>query len=284
MHISIIYTDNTIIMLRSCEQFQGNGGMTRVGTVNYHVHKKDRQAFEIDAGGVAGMLVSPVLITTKVAVRDVRNGEAEVSFARDSVSFETVPSAVSDSSGTGWREAYDAELTALLGSKLGASEVVIFDHTVREDDPNSDRKPARNVHSDYSKEGAENRLVDILGADRAADWAQGHYAFINVWRPVGAAINSAPLGFVRPTSVRPEDWILIDLIYPDRRGHIMGLAADPGHEWVYRSKMTPDDVAIFNIYDNLGLPSIGHSAVDLVEDDSISIIRRSIESRTLVRY
>jgi len=171
-----------------------------------------------------------------------------------------------------------------LQDSLGAKEVVVFDHTVRVDDPNSDRKPARNVHSDYSTEGAETRLVDILGHDRAKAWAEGHYAFINVWRPVGAPINSAPMGFVRPSTVRAEDWILIDLIYPDRRGHIMGLAANDAHEWVYRSRMTPDEVAMFNIYDNRGLASVGHSAIDLVEDASITRVRQSIESRTLVRY
>ena len=105
-----------------------------------------------------------------------------------------------------------------------------------------------------------------------------------MWRPIGAPINSAPLGFVRPSSVPDEDWILIDLIYPDRMGHIMGLVANDAHEWLYLSKMTPDEVAFFNIYDNRGLPAVGHSALDLVEDKRVHTVRRSIESRTLVRY
>lgn len=257
--------------------------MTRVGTVNYHVHKPERQAFEIDAGGVVGRLIAPELAPTDVRVNDIRGGTA-VTFHRDSVAFHNTPSAVEDFTAEGWTPTYDAELTVLLRSTLGAQEVVVFDHTVREDDPNSDRKPARNVHSDYSAEGARKRLTDILGADRAAEWASGHYAFINVWRPIGASINSAPLGFVRPSTVSPEDWILIDLIYPDRRGHIMGLSASENHEWIYQSKMTPDEVAIFNIYDNCGLASIGHSAIDMIEDESILRVRKSIESRTLVRY
>lgn len=258
--------------------------MTQMGTVNYHVHKAERQAFEIDAGGVVGCLISPELIEKTIAVRDLRSGEAHVSFEADSVGLLTAPSVVDDYSQSGWQDSYNAELTTLLRHQLGAQEVVIFDHTIREDDPNSDRKPARNVHSDYSPEGAKMRLSDILGAERAANWAQGHYGFINVWRPVGAPINSAPLGFVRPSTVADDDWILIDLVYPDRRGHIMGLVANETHEWVYQSKMTPEEVAIFNIYDNRGLPSIGHSAIDLVEDPSVTRIRKSIESRTLVRY
>ena len=131
------------------------------------------------------------------------------------------------------------------------------------------RKPARNVHSDYSAQGAKQRLIDILGAEKAAEWETGRYAFINVWRPIEAAINSVPLGFILPSSVADEDWILLDLIYPDRKGQIMGLAANPAHEWIYMSRMTPDEVAYFNIYDNSGRPSIGHSALDMVEDPNI---------------
>ena len=258
--------------------------MPRIGTVNYHVHKPERQAFEIDAGGVVGKLVSPELVTTEVVLHDVRTGTVSISFEKDGVAFANLPSSASTFEGDTWQAAYDRELTDFLGATLGAKDVVVFDHTLRQDDPNSTRKPARNVHSDYSAEGAEKRLIDILGKDRAADWSEGHFAFINVWRPVGHPINSAPLAFLKPDTVAAEDWILIDLIYPDRKGHILGLAANDDHRWVYQSKMTPDEVAYFNIYDNRGLPSVGHSAVDMVEDPTVTTIRTSIESRTVVRF
>ncbi|MEO1602380.1 MAG: CmcJ/NvfI family oxidoreductase [Pseudomonadota bacterium] len=259
--------------------------MPRTGSVNYHVHKPERQAFHIDAGGVVGAMISPELTATEVPVRDVRSEGTPVRFDTDSVGFATAPSSVTTfPEGGAWKPAYDRDLTALLTREVGAKEVVIFDHTVRIDDPNALRKPARNVHSDYSTEGAEQRLIDILGPDRAAEWSAGHYGFLNIWRPIEAPINSAPLGFIRPASVAEEDWILIDLIYPDRLGKILGLAANAAHDWVYMSKMTPDEVAIFNIYDNRGRPSIGHSALDMVEDPSVQSIRKSIESRTLVRY
>ena len=259
--------------------------MLRHGYVNYHVHKPERQAFHIDAGGVVGNLVSPELQRTQIEVRDVRAPDMSVDFANDSVGFAVFPTAVPDFSDTSeWRTIYDAEVSALLSDKLGAKDVIIFDHTVRTDDPNADRKPARNVHSDYSEEGAKQRLIDTLGSEDAEVWSQGQYAFVNVWRPLGHPINSAPLGFLRPSSVPQEDWLLLDLIYPDRKGQIMGIVHGPTHEWIYQSKMTPDEVAVFNIYDNHGLPSIAHSAIDLIEDESITTIRKSIETRTLVRY
>lgn len=258
--------------------------MARTATVNYHVHKNERQAFHLDAGGIAGNLVSPELEPTQVALSDTRSTSDAVCFMQDAVEFATASSAVQDFAGDAWHATYDHELKQLLTNRLGAREVLIFDHTVRVDDPDAIRKPARNVHSDYSEDGAKQRLVDLLGVEKAAEWCKGHYAFINVWRPIAQPINSAPLGFVRPSSIDPADWILLDLNYPDRQGQIMGLVGNPSHEWLYRSRMTPEEVAFFNIYDNQGLPSIAHSALDMVEDPEVTTIRKSIESRTLVRY
>ncbi|WP_390913568.1 CmcJ/NvfI family oxidoreductase [Pseudosulfitobacter sp. SM2401] len=258
--------------------------MTRTAMVNYHVHKDERQAFELDAGEIVGNLISPELAPTKVHVADARAVNVGA-FSDTSVEFKQAATGVQSFGDTqDWRPTYDAELTQILQTELNAKEVIVFDHTVRIDDPNADRKPARNVHSDYSKSGAEQRLVDLLGAEKAAHWAKGHYAFINIWRPVGDPINSAPLGFVVPDSVADADWITLDLIYPDRKGQIMGLAVNPEHRWIYMSKMTPDEVAYFNIYDSRGQPSVAHSALDMTEDPSIQTVRKSIESRTLVRY
>ncbi|MEM7156428.1 MAG: CmcJ/NvfI family oxidoreductase [Myxococcota bacterium] len=255
-----------------------------MATVNYHVQSAHRPTYQIDAGGVTGKIVSPEHVETTVRVKDVRSGEASVSFSDDAVMFEHLPTGVTSFEQGDWRATYDRELASLLKARVGAHEVLVFDHTIREDDRSSSRRPARNVHTDYSPEGARQRLTDLLGETRAAEWARGHYAFINLWRPIGHRVNSAPLGFVRPSSVSPEDWVSIDLIYPDRTGHIMGLCANDRHEWVYCSRMGPDELAWFNIFDSRGLPSVAHSALNLVEDDRVADIRRSIESRTLVRY
>lgn len=111
-----------------------------------------------------------------------------------------------------------------------------------------------------------------------------HFGFVNVRCPVSNPINSAPLDFVRPRSVAKEEGIIINLMYPDRPGSIMGLAANDDHECIYQSNMTPDEVAIFSIYDNRGKPSIAHSVVDMNKDAGVKIARKSIVSRKLVRY
>lgn len=265
--------------------------MPATAIVNYHVKSDGPQAFHIDAGGVPGRLISPELAPTEIQLSDLRGGGVSTLFSEDSLVILRHPSQVRDfgaeeNCGTeeSWRETYDWELRALLEREVGAKEVIVFDHTLRVDDPESSRKPARNVHSDYSPAGAQQRLRDLLGEAKAAEWDAGHFGFINIWRPVKNSINAAPLGFVRPASVQPEDWLTIELIYPDRSGQIMGLVARETHDWIYQSRMTPEEVAVFNIYDNRGLPSIAHSALDRVEDPALQVTRMSLESRTLVRY
>jgi len=259
--------------------------MQNTATVNYHIASSEPQAFYIDADGETGKLLSPELVPTQVRVQDLGDGEVSVDFVRDSVSFVRNTSSVRDFGGSDdWQKTYDEELKQLLRQQLGAEEVVIFDHTVRTDDPESERQPARNVHSDYSPSGAHQRLKDILGHQRASEWETGHFGFVNIWRPIRCTIQSTPLGFVLPRSLGPKDWVPIELIYPNRTGQIMGLIPNESHEWVYLSKMTPEDVAIFNIYDNRGLASIAHSALDMAGGGNARAPRMSIESRTLVKY
>lgn len=254
-------------------------------SVNYHVAGLEPQTYYIDADGETGRIVGPEVVTTDIEVTDLREADVRLQFARDGLAFVTQASAIQDfDDGRAWSDVYDRELRDLLSKQTGAKEVVVFDHTLRIDDPASERKPARNVHSDYSAEGAHQRLKDILGAETAVAWEEGHFAFVNVWRPVKHPVNTTPLGFVLPGSVSPEDWVTIDLVYPHRAGQIMGLAPNDRHRWVYRSAMTPDEVVLFNIYDNSGRPSVAHSALDLKEDRAAGTPRMSMESRTLLRY
>jgi len=254
-------------------------------SVNYHVKKPTPQAFEFDVDGIIGNLISPELVTTEVTVADLRDANFKPNFQRDGIEFIEHASRVkSFKNGGDWTETYEQELKELLKSRIGAKEVIVFDHTVRIDDPDAARRPARNVHNDYNKAGAKQRLIDLVGEERAEIFSESGYGFVNVWRPVANTIKSSPLGFIRPTSMKPDDWMDIDLIYPDRLGQILGVAANDGHDWFFKSHMTPDEAVIFNIYDSEGRPHLAHSALDLPSDVHASIPRKSIESRTLIRY
>lgn len=254
-------------------------------SVNYHVQKPEPQAFVFDADGIIGNLVSPELVTTPVQVEDLRPLARSNQFDQDGIAFVDKATGITDfAHGTNWQPVYNDELEHLLKSQIGAAEVIVFDHTVRIDDPDAARRPARNVHNDYNEAGAEQRLIDIVGEKRAEDFHKAGYGFVNVWRPIAHKIKSSPLGFIRPSSMAASDWMDISLIYPDRFGQILGVAANRAHKWFFMSEMTPAEAIVFNIYDSTGRPHLAHSALDLPGDDDVTIPRKSIESRTLVRY
>ncbi len=259
--------------------------MNITASVNYHVPRDEPQAFRFDVNGVEGNLVSPELVATKVQVKDLREKSCKVNFDDDGITFQFAPTKVRRFDGErDWEPDYNQEVSDLLTRTIGAKEVLVFDHTVRVDDLSAARKPARNVHNDYSAKGANQRLIDLLGQELGDAYQKGKFGFVNLWRPIEFPISSSPLGFIRPSSIAPEDWMTIELIYPDRRGQILGVAANPNHEWFYLSNMTPDEVTIFNIYDNQDRPYLAHSALDVVGQLPSSVPRKSIETRTLVRY
>ncbi len=259
--------------------------MTIEASVNYHIKSDGEQAFRFDVDGIVGNLDSPELVQTAVRVTDLRGHTSKVDFDADGISFEQVATKVTDfESSSDWEAVYNNELCDLLRQKISAQEIIVFDHTVRVDDPNAARKPARNVHNDYSDSSAQQRLTEILGPTRAREFRNSDFGFVNVWRPLESSIKSSPLGFIRPRSMSPEDWVSIELIYSDRRGQILGVAANEAHEWFYLSSMSPDEVAIFTVYDSTDRPHLAHSALDVDGDFDVCTPRKSIESRILVRY
>jgi hypothetical protein len=249
------------------------------GTIHYHAPWEPSPAILIDADGVAGRRIDPPLEAREVQLVDAR--DTPVAFASDGIAFVEAPTDATDFQDPEVLRRYEEALAQVVAEVTGAREVVIFDHTVRTDD--SARPPARHAHGDYTAASARQRLTDVLGEERARDWAEGRFGIVNAWRPVGAPVERAPLAFARPDTVAPEDWVDIDIVYPDRRGRITGLLPSSTHEWVYRSRMTPDELAVFRVHDSAGLPAVAHAAVDLAEVPADAPVRRSVESRILVR-
>jgi len=253
-------------------------------SVNYHVKKPFTQAFEFDVDGIDGNLVSPELVATSIEVHDLRNSNTSPNFSTHGITFleklGPVPYPFSNKD----EQAYNKEIEAMLASQINAKDILVFDHTIRIDDESASRRPARNVHNDYSEKGIKQRLIDLVGKQKAVEYSKGHFGFVNIWRPVENTIMSSPLGFICPDSINPKDWMTIALIYPDRQGEILGVAENPQHRWFYKSKMRVDEGIVFNIYDNKGVPHLAHSALDMNENGVESKTRKSIESRVLVRY
>ncbi len=190
-------------------------------------------------------------------------------------------------------QVYFPEIEALLQRHLGASRVVIFDSTRRADSPagapNRDgaRGPASRIHVDYTKLSGPQRLRDILGNEEADRLTKSgaRIVQVNVWRPIRGPVLRAPLALADASSVRADDLIATDQVFPDRVGEIYHLAYDPDQRWYYAPRMTRDEVLLIKGWDSLNdgrARFTPHSAVNLPDTPADAPPRESIEIRTLV--
>jgi hypothetical protein len=188
--------------------------------------------------------------------------------------------------------AYYPEIEALLRAAIGASRVVIFDATRRSDGgggaQNRDgrRGPASRVHVDYTARSGPQRVKDLLGASEALRLAAAgaRIVQINVWRPIRGPVQRSPLALADASTVRPEDLIATDQVFPDRVGEIYHLAYHPAQRWYYAPLMTPDELLLIKGWDSKedGRARFApHGAFELPDTPADASPRESIEVRTL---
>ena len=190
-------------------------------------------------------------------------------------------------------QVYYPEIEALLREVVGASRVVVFDATRRSDGGAGARNreglrgPASRVHVDYTEKSGPQRVKDLMGEAEAERLAASGARIIqiNVWRPIRGPVERSPLALADAASVRPEDLIATDQVFPDRVGEIYHLAHHPAQRWYYAPRMTPDEVLLIKGFDSLTdgrARFTPHGAFDLPDTPAAAPPRESIEVRTLV--
>ena len=111
---------------------------------------------------------------------------------------------------------------------------------------------------------------------------------VNVWRPIMEPVLTWPLVLCDAKSMRPEDMIAADHIYPNRRGETFRTAYSDGQQWYYFPKMKMKEVVILKCFDSEKdgrARYSAHGAADLAgEPPSDYIPRESIEVRTIGFY
>ena len=229
-----------------------------------------------------------------VLIRDVRPIASELSLDREGFELRRHETAVLDLyDDHSVEHVYYPEIEALLRAVTGASRVVVFDATRRSDagtgarNPDGLRGPASRVHVDYTEKSGPQRLKDLLGEAEAARLAGkgARIVQINVWRPIRGPVRRSPLALADASSVRPEDLIATDQVFPDRVGEIYHLAHHLAQRWYYAPEMTPDEVLLIKGYDSLTdgrARFTPHGAFDLPDMPADAPPRESIEVRTLV--
>src|SRR3954465_313422 len=161
----------------------------------------------------------------KMPIRDLRPIAHELSLDVQGFAIAEQRSAVRDF----WdddevRCVYYPEAEAFLKQVTGASRVFIFDHLQRrrvpgvmDRPPPGPRQPATRVHVDHTARSGPQRVRDLLG-DEAEELLKGRVQVINLWRPINHPVYDAPLAVAEAGSVRFEELIPSDLIYPNRVG------------------------------------------------------------------
>ena len=186
------------------------------------------------------------------------------------------------------KRVYDAEVQALVRKHSGASEVVVFDHTIRLTDDKSQRvvgaRPTvKGVHNDYTERSAPVRLREIVGDAEAERRMQKRWAIIQVWRPIRGPVMIDPLGICDGRSIPQKGFIRVERRYQYRTGEVYHIAHDPSHTWYWFPKMNRNEALVFKVFDSDETkPSrfTAHSAFDDPNTPPDAPPRESMETRT----
>lgn len=192
------------------------------------------------------------------------------------------------------RRVYYPEAEQLLKEVTGATQVVIFDHTLRNAQRSKQgesgiREPAKRVHNDFTaKSGYTRARIELAaqGVDNIDELLQQRFAVINVWRPI-APVQESPLTVCDALSIAPTDLVAGDLVYRDRVGETYAVTYNPTHRWFYFPQMQRDEVLFIKCFDSTE-DGRARFAAHTGFDDPTSPVdappRESIELRTLVFY
>jgi hypothetical protein len=190
------------------------------------------------------------------------------------------------------RRVYDPEVQALIKKHSGASDVVVFDHTLRVSDDDlqkamNARPTVKGVHNDYTEASAPQRLREIVGDEEAERRFRKRWAIIQVWRPIRGTVMIDPLGICDGRSIPQQGFIRVERRYKYRTGEVYHIAHNPAHEWYWFPRMTRDEALVFKVFDSdTGKLSrfTAHSAFDDPATPADAPPRESIETRTFAFF
>ena len=226
-----------------------------------------------------------------VAIRDARPIAGKVSLDANGFALVGHQSAVRDFfDDEEVKRVYYPEVERIIKAETGAYRVHIFDHTTRRRVPGAadrsggPRQPVQRVHIDHTARSGPQRVRDLL-PDDADELLKGRVQVVNVWRPIKAPLLDSPLAVCDATTIRFDDLVPSDLVYPHRVGETYSVTYNPSHRWFYLREMATDEALLLKIYDSETdgrARFTPHTAFDDPTAPPDAPPRESIELRTLV--
>jgi hypothetical protein len=149
---------------------------------------------------------------------------------------------------------YYAEVEHRLKELLGATKVIISNHSVRSAalvKPTTTRvmEPVLRVHNDYTINSAPQRVLGLAPAD-AQQLLKHRFAGINIWRAIRGPVKQLPLALCDAQSVQTGDLVASDLILRGRVSETYKVAYNASHRWYYFPDMRPDEAIVIKCYDS----------------------------------
>lgn len=192
------------------------------------------------------------------------------------------------------RAVYYPEVERIIAASTGAALVVNFDHNIRSAaraaaGETGIRGPVDRTHNDFTDRSGRDRAQRELAA-RGLDanaLLKRRFAIINLWRPIGRAVEKSPLALCDATTIAPAELVASDLVYRDRVGETYSLSFGAGQRWYYFPRLTPDEGILIKGYDSSqrGVARFtAHTAFDDPTSPPDAPERESIEARALVIY
>jgi hypothetical protein len=227
----------------------------------------------------------------RVPIHDIRPISETVSLDHEGFALVRQNSSVRDFYDEGEvKRVYYQEAEQLIKAATGADRVFVFDHTVRKrvqgvaDRDGGPRQPVARVHVDHTEKSGPQRVRDLI-PDEADELLKGRVQIINLWRPIRGPLLDSPLAVCDARTVRPNELVASDLVYPDRVGETYSVKYNPDHQWFYVSRMTADEVLLLKCFDSntdAEARFAPHSAFADPTTPPDAPPRESIELRTLV--
>ena len=192
------------------------------------------------------------------------------------------------------KEQFYPEVAEFVKKTVGASRVLVFDHTIRsksnedkkltDESQTSQRAPVRLVHCDYTAESGPVRVQQLLGAE-AEDLLSRRVAFLNVWKPL-AKVEEMPLAMCDVTSTPQDDFFKLFLRYRDRTGENYVMRYSPDHKWYYFPEMDEKHCVLLKTYESekANARFVGHSAFEDPTSKPDAKYRESVEIRTIAFF
>jgi len=228
-----------------------------------------------------------------VAISDARSLPEPPTLDREGFALVQHPTRVTDFyDAAAVEQVYYPEVVDLLKRATGATEVHIFDHTLRVEDEakrqaHGTRLPVSVVHNDYTERSGPQRVRDLLAPEKAEWFLANRFAMVNVWRSFGASAERFPLAAADGRTVLPADYIAVDLVYPDRTGEIYQNAHSDGQRWFYFSRMQRNEAMLLKCFDTARdgrTRYTAHSGFANPHAPADTPPRESIEVRTLLSF